>query len=199
MFEKIKLFLQSKLQSRVNLSQERINLSPGQVNSPPGRSNAPQGQVNSPQDRSNAPPGRSNAPAQLPSWQVNSPPGQSNLSEIFNKNQKNNSFIGFLGEKFAVFWYRLKFYSLIQTNYQSKLGEIDAIFIKGEHIIFLEVKTRLTKFDLASTVSKNQQQRIKNSALGFLIRYPKFRKYSPRIDLFIVTFGRPVIIENAWQ
>ncbi len=111
----------------------------------------------------------------------------------------SKNFIGYLGEKFAIMHYQLSFHKLVKSRYKSKLGEIDAILIKGEHIIFLEVKTRLTTFDLKNVISFSQKQRIKNSVKLFMTcNSKKYSKYSPRIDLFIVTLGKPIIIKNAW-
>lgn len=111
----------------------------------------------------------------------------------------SKSSIGYLGECFALLWYQALFYKIIARRYKSKLGEIDAILVKGENIVFLEVKTRLTKFDMETCISYKQKQRIKTSAICFLQYNLQYRNYNPRIDLCIVRIGKPIIINNAWN
>ncbi|MFA6184192.1 MAG: YraN family protein [Parcubacteria group bacterium] len=63
-----------------------------------------------------------------------------------NKNKKN---IGNIGEQVAGKYLKKKGFKIIQFNYQNqkgkRLGEIDIVAKKDDQIVFVEVKTRLTK------------------------------------------------------
>lgn len=54
----------------------------------------------------------------------------------------NTKVLGNAGEKMAVEYLTQKGYRVLETNLQSKLGEIDIIAAKGSLVAFVEVKTR---------------------------------------------------------
>ncbi|HBI17404.1 MAG: hypothetical protein UR60_C0036G0011 [Candidatus Moranbacteria bacterium GW2011_GWF2_34_56] len=66
---------------------------------------------------------------------------------FWNKNKDKN--IGSLGEKEAGKYLEKKGFKIIEFNYQNKkgkrLGEIDIIAREGQQIVFVEVKSRISK------------------------------------------------------
>lgn len=66
---------------------------------------------------------------------------------FWNKNKKEKS-IGVSGEEAAGKYLKKKGYKIIEFNYQNKtgkrLGEIDIVTQKGNQIIFVEVKSRIS-------------------------------------------------------
>lgn len=54
----------------------------------------------------------------------------------------NTSYIGDEGERAAAKYMQENGYSIIETNYHSKFGEIDIIAKNSEYVVFVEVKAR---------------------------------------------------------
>ena len=54
----------------------------------------------------------------------------------------NNKKFGIIGEKIAQKFLINKGYEILETNYYTKIGEIDIIAQKSKKIVFIEVKTR---------------------------------------------------------
>ena len=50
--------------------------------------------------------------------------------------------VGKFGENLACKYLRKKGYSIVETNYRTKIGEIDIVAIKNRKYIFVEVKTK---------------------------------------------------------
>lgn len=50
--------------------------------------------------------------------------------------------IGDVGERFAAVYMRRNGYTIVESNYRAKFGEIDIIAKKDEYIVFCEVKSR---------------------------------------------------------
>ncbi len=57
------------------------------------------------------------------------------------KANKNNRQIGALGEHIAITYLAKNGYSILDTNYWQKWGELDIVALKGEIVHFIEVKT----------------------------------------------------------
>lgn len=78
-------------------------------------------------------------------------------------------------------------FTIIETNYKHKLGEIDIIALDNLNncICFIEVKSKfIDKFDTYPPVSKYQLNRIKRSASTYLNKY--YPNENGRIDLIKV-------------
>lgn len=90
---------------------------------------------------------------------------EKDLLEMMNTRRFGN-----IGEKTAQYYLRGKGYMILQTNFYTKMGEIDIIAEKDNCIIFVEVKTRTSfKFGTpAMAVDLNKRKHIKNSAKVFL-------------------------------
>lgn len=57
------------------------------------------------------------------------------------ENKKNTKLIGNLGEKIAANYLKNKGFTILETNYWRKWGELDIVAKKAEKIHFVEVKT----------------------------------------------------------
>jgi putative endonuclease len=81
-----------------------------------------------------------------------------------------NKVMGNLGEQLAQKYLKKQKYKIIETNYQTKLGEIDIIAKDGDTFVFVEVKTRsLIQFGLPrEAVTKQKQTKIRQVATQFL-------------------------------
>lgn len=56
--------------------------------------------------------------------------------------KRDNYVKGKIGERKAVFYLKLRFYKILETNYKAGNGEIDIIAKKGNTLVFVEVKYR---------------------------------------------------------
>lgn len=80
------------------------------------------------------------------------------------------SALGRIGEEICRQWLLSQGFSILDSNYTCKLGEIDIIATKGHTIVFVEVKTRTHRSmgSPAEAVDSNKQRRIRRVALHYL-------------------------------
>ncbi|MCS7265535.1 MAG: YraN family protein [Armatimonadetes bacterium] len=79
---------------------------------------------------------------------------------------------GKLAEREAAFYLRRRGYQIITQNLKLKQGEIDLVALKGNLVIFVEVKARSSEefgTPIESLLPK-QQQRIRRAAEAFLAK-----------------------------
>jgi len=97
------------------------------------------------------------------------------------------------GEEIAREFLIKKGFSLIESNYSNKLGEIDLIMSDKDWLVFVEVKLKIgDRFGTPEEmINKNKLSRIKRIAEGFLVLEPqianKFKKY--RIDAICIVLN----------
>lgn len=112
--------------------------------------------------------------------------------------------IGKIGEKRAQEFLRKRGYKLMELNYRTFFGEIDAVAKKGDFIVFIEIKTR-TSSSLGPpylSVTYHKQKHIIKNALLYLKRW-KLIGSNWRIDVVSVKLNYECevehieIIENA--
>ena len=103
-----------------------------------------------------------------------------------------NNNLGKIGEEIAVRYLRFRGYSILQTNFRCRLGEIDIIGEDGEYIVFVEVKTRtslLYGYPIESISNKK-----KNSIIKVAQTYVSFKNLINRNLRFDVV---EVIVDNS--
>ena len=83
---------------------------------------------------------------------------------------KQNLSLGKQGEELALKFLRKKGYKILESNYKTKLGEIDIIATDKDAVCFVEVKLRNSlRFGLPQeAVSVIKQRQISKAALQFL-------------------------------
>ena len=111
------------------------------------------------------------------------------------------------GEAVAAEYLRKKRYSIVATNYRTRLGEIDLIAANKKYLVFVEVKLRKNAdFAMAREfVDGRKQQRIRSTAMLYLVDNPT--RLQPRFDVIEIyapegtQTRRPVInhLEDAFQ
>ncbi len=105
---------------------------------------------------------------------------------------------GLLAEYIAIIIYKIQFYQILFHRKRYYLGEIDIIALRGQQLIFIEVKARRSNLKYR-VLSAKQQMRIKRSVSVFLNANPKYQNYQIRFDLVIIRpYNFPIIIKNAW-
>jgi putative endonuclease len=97
--------------------------------------------------------------------------------------------LGAWGEYYAARLYQKAGFQILLRNSFNRsgkqLGEIDLIARRGEVLVFVEVKTRVsTQFGLPEeSISYFKRQRLVRSAQWFLAKFPDYGRLRPRIDV----------------
>lgn len=95
-------------------------------------------------------------------------------------NELDSKALGEWGERVAISYVEKMGLSIVETNYRTKLGEIDIIAKKDLVYHFIEIKARRgVQFGLArEAVSKKKQKHIKRAAMLYLYDlYQKKRRW----------------------
>jgi putative endonuclease len=113
--------------------------------------------------------------------------------------------LGKQGEAIALQYLSSKGYHIVATNYRTRCGEIDIIAAYREALIFIEVKTRKSRFldSPLAAVTEKKQRSISIVAQEYLSRNKKFNS-DARFDVIAIhigNFGKKSIehIENAFD
>lgn len=94
--------------------------------------------------------------------------------------------VGDLGELTAIKFLKRNKYKILETNYNTKYGEIDIICEDKDYLVFVEVKTRKTGTHISGvySVNKNKQLHILRTASVYLKNYNSNKQ--PRFDIIEV-------------
>jgi putative endonuclease len=92
-----------------------------------------------------------------------------------------NYYIGIWAENIVALYLRCGFYKIIAKRYKCPFGELDIVAIKGNQIIFVEVKKR-ADHDTES-ISQRSAKRIYNAASYFLAKHGNYQNFQTRVDL----------------
>jgi putative endonuclease len=82
--------------------------------------------------------------------------------------------LGQLGERRAVWWYRLRGYSIIGRNERHAAGEVDLVARRGSTVVIVEVKTRqsLNAGEGHEAVDRRKRERLVRLGEHYAARYP---------------------------
>lgn len=110
-----------------------------------------------------------------------------------------NKITGDKGEIIAQNHLKKNKFRILETNFRSKMGEIDIIAQKKEQIVFIEVKTRKSaEFGRPSeAVNSHKQWKIRKVAEEYLLKN-KLTDYPCRFDVIEVLDDEINHIENAF-
>lgn len=96
--------------------------------------------------------------------------------------------MGARGETLAVQYLKKQHCRILARNFQTRQGEIDIIARHGDHIAFIEVKTRTCRDDThirfgtaATAVNAKKRQHMILAARQYLCMYPSHAR--PRLDV----------------
>ena len=111
--------------------------------------------------------------------------------------------LGNHGEEIAAAWLEQRHFTILAKNYYSRFGEIDIIAQKDDLIVFVEVKTRKTKyFSIATVVNKSKQRKIAKTAKRFILEknlYDKILRFDIATILYQDWSHELEYIPNAFQ
>ena len=106
---------------------------------------------------------------------------------------------GRLAELAAAWFLRAKGYRILETRWRCRVGEIDLIALRGNVLVFIEVKLRPDHDAGVIAVTPRNRRRIEAAADQYL----RFRKLSPpppcRYDLVTVSGWSLRHHKNAWR
>ncbi len=111
-----------------------------------------------------------------------------NRFSVTEKNKFSTKQIGNSGEDKAAAFLLSQGFSIIQRNYRTRRGEIDIIALKGDILVFAEVKT-LPSGDpsvLEKELNPGKQKRIVETAKYFLANYRQYNNSKIRFDVLVV-------------
>jgi putative endonuclease len=113
----------------------------------------------------------------------------------------NTKELGYKGESFVADYLGKKGFRVVARNYRQRNGEIDLIAIRGDLVVFVEVKTRThSAFDLSEVVSMTKQRRIAACARQFILEY-NMHHASYRFDVALLenlVTGQIIYIQDAF-
>lgn len=94
---------------------------------------------------------------------------------------------GILGERFAAEYLQKQGYTILETNFHTRFGEIDIIAQRDDILAFVEVKTRAaTMLEPPETaVTPAKQKKLITAALYYLQAHPA--DLQPRFDVVAIT------------
>ncbi|WP_339746455.1 YraN family protein [uncultured Maricaulis sp.] len=102
-------------------------------------------------------------------------------------------------ERLAMLWLSCKGYRLLDHRARTAAGEIDLVAMRGEYLVFVEVKARRTLVAALESFGDRQRGRIIRAASLWRARHPGFERLHMRYDLFLVAAGRlPQHRRAAW-
>jgi putative endonuclease len=96
--------------------------------------------------------------------------------------------LGVAGEDAVARWYEDAGYEVVDRNWRCRDGELDLVAIRGDTLVFCEVKTRAgTRFGAPfEAVTATKQRRLRNLALRWLADRGTHRR-TLRFDVASVT------------
>lgn len=108
--------------------------------------------------------------------------------------------LGHWAERLAALSLIVKGYRIVERRYRTGAGEIDIIARKGDLVVFVEVKARVSRQTALDSINATARQRIERASLRWLSRQPDGGNLARRYDIIAVQPRRwPVHFENAWQ
>ena len=100
--------------------------------------------------------------------------------------------LGSDGERMAVAELQQRGFELIETNWRCQFGELDAVMLNGDEIVFVEVKTRVgaSHGTAEEALSASKARRLAVAAELYLAEHPELEDLIWRIDLVAITLDR---------
>jgi putative endonuclease len=106
---------------------------------------------------------------------------------------------GRFGEALAALWLNLHGWSIVARRVRTPVGEIDLVARRRRTTLFVEVKTRATRADLALAIDEYRLSRVASAASMLAPRYARPGD-DIRVDVILLAPGAfPRHIRNAWM
>lgn len=104
--------------------------------------------------------------------------------------------LGARAEALAVEALQRRGFRLLETNWHCSAGELDAIMLDGEELVFVEVKARTGSSHGAAeeALTMAKARKIATAAEWYLAEHPELDDTIWRIDLIAITLDRNGIV-----
>jgi putative endonuclease len=109
------------------------------------------------------------------------------LSNAPARASRNSYIVGVEAESSARRLLENKNYQILAQRYKTKAGEIDLVAKRGDHLAFVEVKSRRTHDEAAYSIAPRQQARIALAAEVFLGEHGELSQCSASFDVVLVS------------
>ena len=99
---------------------------------------------------------------------------------------------GTRGETLAAAFVAREGMVLLARNWRCRTGEIDLVAMDGDHVVFLEVRTRksVSRFGSpAESVDPRKQRQVRQTAQVYLLQHPVKPHVQPRFDVISITLA----------
>lgn len=108
-----------------------------------------------------------------------------------------NKLTGKIGEEFAVEYLKSEDYSILQTNYNCRWGELDIITKKEDKIIFVEVKTRIGQY-LGKPHESIHVRKLKHltRTIQYYLLQHKLYKEKLQLDVISIVLTKDKTVED---
>ncbi len=118
-----------------------------------------------------------------------------------NNARRKDAFLrGVSAESRAALYLAAKGYRTLARRWRSPVGEIDLVVKRGNLIVFVEVKTRISLDAAAESVLPRQRKRITAAAEAWLATHPEHMSHDLRFDAVLIAPKRlPRHIEAAFE
>jgi len=105
--------------------------------------------------------------------------------------ENNNILVGQYGEQLACNYLKRQGYKIIERNCKIGYEEIDIIAEEGDTLVFIEVKTRVSRFygDGSEATQGVKQKRLNLAIQKYLDKY-KLWDVEPRCDLITIFINK---------
>jgi putative endonuclease len=115
------------------------------------------------------------------------------------RRRKQAELWGRCAEYIAILFLRAKGYRLLEHRARTAAGEIDLVMMRGEYLVFIEVKARASIKMARESLTQRQRDRIIRSASLWRARHSGYDDLHLRYDMFLVAAGQwPKHERAAW-
>ncbi len=96
---------------------------------------------------------------------------------------------GVVAEWLAALWMILKGYRILARRWKSPFGEIDLVAVRGNTLVFVEVKHRASLQAAQSSISSRQRKRVYRAAEAWISGQAYYHEHEIRFDLVFIVPG----------
>jgi putative endonuclease len=107
---------------------------------------------------------------------------------------------GYVAERRALWWYRLRGWRILAENAWAGGNELDLIVRRGRSLRFVEVKAkRGTRFgDPLEMLTEEKRRRLRRAAEAWLAARPEYERLAVGFDVIAVRDGRVQRVPQAF-
>lgn len=114
-----------------------------------------------------------------------------------NQRRQRNR-VGRIAEWLGAVYLMARGYRILERRFQTHVGEIDIIAVKGRRVACVEVKYRQTRLLCEAAITGALRKRVRRAGEVWLSKHPKYQSYDIGFDLlFLSLWQLPQYLENS--